>query len=189
LNKSTLEARAVLAANAQKLAQRAIELALEGKPTAMRLCMERILPAMQDRPVQLNLPTRKTTAHELLAAHNVLLASVADGTLTPLEAEAVSKLLEARRRSWESVELEDRMIQLEDDAQAVKKIGPPPPNIEMVGDDDLAPSRKEQDRMDAASADDEEDEAATAEEEEAAEERDENDRDDDSETNGEDEQQ
>ena len=98
LNKSTLDARSALAANARKLTDRAIELALEGKPTALRLCLERILPAMQDRPVQLNFPTRKTTAHDLLAAHNVLLAGVADGTLTPLEAEAVSKL-QAQRQS------------------------------------------------------------------------------------------
>ena len=43
-NKATLAAAALLAGEAEALTRKAVEMALDGDPTAMRLCMERVLP-------------------------------------------------------------------------------------------------------------------------------------------------
>ena len=48
-NKTTLAAAALLAGEAEALTRKAVELALVGDPTALRLCIERILPQCRER--------------------------------------------------------------------------------------------------------------------------------------------
>jgi hypothetical protein len=55
-NKATLAAAAFLAGESEALTRRAVELALTGDPTAMRLCLERILPPCRERTVKFALP-------------------------------------------------------------------------------------------------------------------------------------
>src|SRR5437588_12578730 len=50
-NKTTEAAAALLAGESEALTRRAVELALGGDPTAMRLCIERVLPACRERVV------------------------------------------------------------------------------------------------------------------------------------------
>ncbi|MGC2203149.1 MAG: DUF5681 domain-containing protein, partial [Stellaceae bacterium] len=54
-NKATLAAELLLDGEAEALIRRAVELALEGDPMALRLCLERIIPPRRARPVQLGL--------------------------------------------------------------------------------------------------------------------------------------
>ena len=49
-------AAAFLAGESEALTRRAVELALAGDPTAMRLCLERILPPCRERAVKFALP-------------------------------------------------------------------------------------------------------------------------------------
>jgi hypothetical protein len=56
-NKATLAAAAFLAGESEASTRRAVELALAGDPTAMRLCLERILPPCRERTVKFALPT------------------------------------------------------------------------------------------------------------------------------------
>jgi hypothetical protein len=55
-NKATHAAAAFLAGESEALTRRAVELALAGDPTAMRLCLERILPPCRERTVKFALP-------------------------------------------------------------------------------------------------------------------------------------
>jgi hypothetical protein len=55
-NKATLAAAAFLAGESEALTRRAVELALGGDPTAMRLCLERILPPCRERTIKFALP-------------------------------------------------------------------------------------------------------------------------------------
>ena len=48
-NKTTIAAASLLAGEAEALTRKAVELALVGDPTAMRLCLERILPPCRER--------------------------------------------------------------------------------------------------------------------------------------------
>ena len=61
-NKTTIAAAAFLAGEAEALTRKAVELALVGDPTAMRLCIERILPQCRERAVKFALPPIESAA-------------------------------------------------------------------------------------------------------------------------------
>ena len=86
---------------AETITQKAIELALQGDTTALRLCLERICPPRKSRPVNIELPEVKTT-EGVAEAQAAVVQAVADGELTPEEGTAVTNILEARRKAIET---------------------------------------------------------------------------------------
>lgn len=55
-HKATLAAETLLEGEAEALSRKAIELALAGDVSALRLCLDRIVPPRKDRPVCFQLP-------------------------------------------------------------------------------------------------------------------------------------
>lgn len=102
----------LLQGEAEALTRKAIDMALGGDATAMRLCIERIAPARKDAPVQFSLPKMKTALEAAGAAQSVL-AAVAAGEVTPLEGASVMGLIETYRKTLETTELEARITALE----------------------------------------------------------------------------
>ena len=102
----------LLGGSAHKLTTKALEMALTGDTTALRLCIERIAPPMRDAPVTFTLPSMTTAADAARAAAAVL-ASVSEGELTPTEGAHVMALIETYRRTLETTELELRVLALE----------------------------------------------------------------------------
>src|SRR5439155_15586125 len=84
-NQSTMVARTLLTGEAEALTRKAVELALTGDPTALRLCLERILP--RDRAVEFALPPIRSAA-DVAGAMGAVTAALASGIITPGEAEA-----------------------------------------------------------------------------------------------------
>ncbi|WP_108838613.1 hypothetical protein [Tateyamaria sp. Alg231-49] len=111
-HKATQAALALLEGEADALTRKAVEIALEGDTTALRLCLERIAPAKKDAPVTFKLPPMQSAADAAKAAGAVLDA-VALGELTPTEGAHVMALIETYRRTLETTELEERMAALE----------------------------------------------------------------------------
>lgn len=111
-HRATMLAQELLDGQAEGLAQKAIELAMAGDVVALRLCLERLVPPRRDAPINLALPPINSPS-DLLAASAAVLAAVAEGSLTPGEAQAVAGLLEAHRRSVELVDIESRLQALE----------------------------------------------------------------------------
>jgi Family of unknown function (DUF5681) len=112
-HKYLLAVEALLDGEAEGLTRKAIELALAGDTTALRLCLERILPTRKDRPVQLELPPVEGV-QDFAKATMALIGAVAAGELTPAEAGEVAKLIEGHRRTVETVELEGRLRRVEE---------------------------------------------------------------------------
>ena len=77
-NKTTLAVEALLDGEAEELTRKAIELAKEGDLTALRLCLERIVPARKDRPVVFALPDLET-AGDAVKAWAAIMEAVASG--------------------------------------------------------------------------------------------------------------
>jgi hypothetical protein len=121
LNHATLFARALLEEAAPEVARRAIAEAKKGKAVALKLVLERLIPTVSDRRLELtrlaphphDLPSGTLNPESLLLAHDELLRAVAEGEVSPLEARALSQLIEARRRSWEALELHQRLENVE----------------------------------------------------------------------------
>lgn len=111
-HRATQAIEAMLEGQQQALTQAAINKALEGDVTALRLCLDRIAPARKDAPVSFDLPDIETAADAANAARAILKA-VADGDVTPMEAATVMAVVEQFRRTLETTELERRLAALE----------------------------------------------------------------------------
>jgi hypothetical protein len=102
----------LLDGQAQALTQKAIDLALTGDLTALRICLDRILPPRKDRPVTFTLPPI-ACASDVAKASAALVAAVSLGEITPSEAVEVGRLLECYVKALEVTELEERLGKLE----------------------------------------------------------------------------
>jgi hypothetical protein len=112
LNKVTLAVQFLLDEEGEKLTRKAIDLALEGDLTALKLCLERICPPRKSRPISIDLPDVKTSEGVSLAQTSVVQA-VGEGEITPEEGQVLSNILESRRKSIETLEHEQRIGELE----------------------------------------------------------------------------
>jgi Family of unknown function (DUF5681) len=111
-NRSTLALESLLDGQAEALTQKAIDLAMGGDMAALRLCLDRILPARKDRPVSIEMP-QINTAEDAKLASAALLAAVAAGILTPSEGAEIGKLVDAYVRAVETTEVLARLEKLE----------------------------------------------------------------------------
>jgi len=112
-SRATLAAEALLDGEAEKLTRTAIDKALEGDATALRLCLERLVPPRKDAPVRIELPTI-TTVGDVVGASAAVLEAVGAGEVTPDEAARVMGLLTAHKAIVEVGELEARIAKLEE---------------------------------------------------------------------------
>ena len=100
-NKATLAAAALLAGESEALTRKAVELALAGDPTAMRLCVERLLPPCRERTVKFTLPPLESVS-DVSAAMRAVTAALAKGNITPDEAATIAGVVETSARAIET---------------------------------------------------------------------------------------
>jgi len=110
-NKTTLAAATLLAGEAEALTRKAVEMALAGDPTAMRLCMERVLPPCRERTIKFSLPpieggltgeSNGPSAHDVSRAMDAVTSALARGEITPGEAETIAGVVETFVRAIET---------------------------------------------------------------------------------------
>ena len=111
-NRATLAVESLLENQAQALTKTAIELALEGDTTALRLCLERIAPPPRSRAVSFAVP-RIDRIEDLAGALGAIFQEVAGGRLHLDEGAALVGMLEAKRKAMETIDLEQRVQALE----------------------------------------------------------------------------
>jgi hypothetical protein len=90
----------------------AIEKARAGDITAIRLCLERVIPRLRDRPTLFDLPPINS-APDALAALSTIVAGVSGGELTAAEGSELSKLVDHYLRALEAKDFEQRLRMLE----------------------------------------------------------------------------
>ena len=108
----TRAVEALLDGEAEALTRRAVELALAGDTTALRLCMERIAPAVKGRTVELELPELKTNA-DILAARIAIIAAASEGAIDLEVAESLTRLVSGHAEALKILELETRLAAIE----------------------------------------------------------------------------
>ena len=111
-HRATMAAQVLLDGEAETLTRKCIDLALAGDSTALRLCMERIAPAVKSRPIRLSLPAINTS-DDVLKAQAIAIKAMAAGDITPDEAVTIASVLEAKRKAIETVDIEARLSKLE----------------------------------------------------------------------------
>lgn len=111
-HKATQLAEALLDGQTKKLIQKCLDMALAGDGTAMRLCMERLLPPRKDRPIFLDIPSIENM-DGATSAMAVIANAVSGGSITPIEGQVLSSMIENYRKTVETTELEKRIGELE----------------------------------------------------------------------------
>jgi hypothetical protein len=111
-HRATKAMEALLDGESEALTRKAIELALAGDTTALRLCIDRLLPTLRERPVAVELPPL-TGPKDAVAASAALLAAVTAGEIAPGEAREIGRLLELHLKALELHNIDARLAALE----------------------------------------------------------------------------
>ena len=111
-HKITRAIEALLQGEAEALTRKAVEMALAGDGTALRLCLEPIAPVRKDAPVAFHMPLMET-ARDAEKAAGAVIEAIATGELTPSEGAHIMALVETFRRTLETTDLEARVMTLE----------------------------------------------------------------------------
>ena len=91
-NKVTIACEELLEGEGEKLTRKAIDLALSGDTTALKICLDRIMPARKGRPLP------KLERKEGENPVETLLRAVLDGHVTPEEGRDVVSMVESAAR-------------------------------------------------------------------------------------------
>jgi hypothetical protein len=94
------------------LVQKAIDLALSGDTTALRLCVDRIIPPCREEAITVTLP-KITGPEDCTRAQAAVLAAVSEGGMLPSAGQALTGMIDAQRRAYETSALSDRMAAIE----------------------------------------------------------------------------
>jgi hypothetical protein len=111
-NAATVLAEQLLDGEAEGLIRKIIQKAKHGDVTALRICIDRILPPRRERPVHFKMPDLHSVG-DASKAISALMSAVAGGELGASEAAELSKLVEIYVRAVEATELEQRFLNLE----------------------------------------------------------------------------
>jgi Family of unknown function (DUF5681) len=111
-NTATLLIEQLLGDATKDITEKAIELAKAGDSTALRLCMDRIVPARKDRHIAFKLP-KLEKPEDAVAAAAAIVEAVAGAELTPSEPAEMMKLVEGYIRILEAEDHEQRLRALE----------------------------------------------------------------------------
>ena len=112
-NKTTLAALSLIEDEGEKLARKAVELALDGDLPALKLCMDRLLPPAKERPLEAFSLPQLNDQRSVLDALDTIANKLSQGELLPAEATSICKVLEQYRKHFETTELSERLETLE----------------------------------------------------------------------------
>ena len=106
------ELRALLAPHAPELIQKLVDLALEGDTSAIKICLDKVIPNIKptDEPVSI---AEFSEAADLTAKGELVMAAVADGELTPDQGSSLQSIIAAQGRILEVNDLAERVAALE----------------------------------------------------------------------------
>lgn len=107
------ELRALLEPHAEKLVNKVVAMALKGDAAALRLCLERLVPALKTQERPLSLPAPKST-DTLADRGEQAIAALLAGHLLPDEASTVMSVLASQARIVETDDLARRVAALEE---------------------------------------------------------------------------
>ncbi len=112
-HKVTLACEELLRGEAEAITRVAIERALEGDAVALRICLDRLFPVPKDAPIKVAVPKIQSSA-DIPSVTQAVLTAATRGEITPLQADALLKLIEGHRKALETSDLELRLRSLEE---------------------------------------------------------------------------
>ena len=111
-NKMTRLLEELLTGEGEKLAQKAVELALAGNVKCLHFCLDRLMPRRTGRPLDFTLPAINE-ARDIAAAIAATTTAVNDGNLTAEEAGQLMQILNGYAKALETYDFATRIAALE----------------------------------------------------------------------------
>jgi hypothetical protein len=111
-NRATLLAEQLLDGEAEQLMRKAIEMAQAGDVSALRLCLERLLPPRRECPIHVTLPPIDNVS-QIADAVKTVVTSVSEGLITPSEGKVLTEILALHATVLTVPDLEARVKDLE----------------------------------------------------------------------------
>src|SRR5262245_30962864 len=111
-NRTTRLLEELVAGEAEKLAQKAVELALAGNMKCLHFCLDRLLPRRTGRPVDFTLPAVKDS-RDVVAAMAAITTAVNDGNLTAEEAGHLVHILNSYAKALAIYDHDTRIAAIE----------------------------------------------------------------------------
>src|SRR5262249_16345851 len=112
LNRAPVLAQELLSARVESIAGKLIELAEGGDMRAIRVCMDRLVPAIKDQPITVELPPIEKPADSVEAVASIA-AAVAAGDLTATESAQLAKVVDVYIRALATKRFDERLSKLE----------------------------------------------------------------------------
>ena len=112
-NRATRLAEELLDEEAVALMRKAIDLAKAGDITALRLCLERLIPRRVERPIEFALPPI-SEPKDAIAALSRIMEGLGRGELTASEAQSLVSVVQAALKAIEVLDLDQRLAALEE---------------------------------------------------------------------------
>jgi hypothetical protein len=112
-NKTTEPGKELLKEYEPHLTRKLIAMGLEGDTQALRICMDRLLPAPRDASVRIGLPKVIKSTSDLATVAEKITRGVGKGVLSPSDGEKMMNVVESQSRVIVSAVLEKRVEQLE----------------------------------------------------------------------------
>jgi len=111
-NRTTRLLEELVAGEGEKLAQKAVELALAGNVKCLQMCLDRLMPRRAGRPLDFTLPA-VNEARDIVPAMAAITTAVNDGSLTAEEAGQLMHILNGYTKALETHDLATRIAALE----------------------------------------------------------------------------
>ena len=111
-NRATRAMQKLLDGECDALTRKAVELALEGNTTALKLCFDRLLAPRRDRAAPVKLPAVED-AGGLAGAMAAIVAATGNGEISSTEAGRWARLVDVFLKALETHEFEQRLDALE----------------------------------------------------------------------------
>ena len=119
-NKTSIRMQEMLEEKAEALVNKVVELAMGGNIAALRLCLDRLVPARKSEPLSCEMPPLARAADAVAAIGGIASAAVA-GDVTADEAAKLAKVISLYVNTLEAHQFEHRLAQLE--RADLKRIG------------------------------------------------------------------
>src|SRR5262245_39542166 len=122
-NRTTRLLEELVAGDGEKLAQKAVELALAGNVKCLQFCLDRLMPRRVGRPLDFTLPA-VSDARDVVAAMAAITTAVNDGSLTAEEAGQLVHILNGYGTALKTYDHATRLAALESALESQKKTRP-----------------------------------------------------------------
>ena len=115
--------RQLLVPHQSKLLETLIDFAKAGDMTAMKICMDRLMPPLREDPIHVTIP-KIESADDCTKAQAAVLNAVAAGEMLPSEGQVLSGLINAQRLAYETTHLAKQLADIQSDLDKIKEKQP-----------------------------------------------------------------